>query len=135
MLFVFNYVYQCPTRFPYHMMFVLYNNNTIGITGRAGSANRSRAHEFIPHFYRCFSCSMFSFLCSVLQIIICPFLIGFCIVCPSIYDFGIFKLILHVRCSVQLCVSRNDELLTECGEWEMMHWEPEMMVSKSKHSQ
>ena len=32
------------------MMFVLYNNNTIGITGRAGNANRSRAHEFIPTF-------------------------------------------------------------------------------------
>jgi hypothetical protein len=32
MLFVFVYVYWCPTRFPYNMMFLTVNFNTTGVT-------------------------------------------------------------------------------------------------------
>jgi len=32
-------------------------------------------------------CAVFSFLCSALKIIVCPFSFGHCIDCHSIYDF------------------------------------------------
>ena len=35
MLFVFIYVYWCPTRFLYQMMFVSFNSNTTSVTCRA----------------------------------------------------------------------------------------------------
>ena len=42
-------------------------------------------------------CSIFSFMCNVIQIVVCPFSFGYCVVCPLIYrfrlpPFGIFKL-------------------------------------------
>jgi len=40
MLFVFiYYIYVCPTRFPYQMIFVSFNSNTTGVTCGAGAAN------------------------------------------------------------------------------------------------
>ena len=36
MLFEFMYIHWCPTRFPYHMMFVSFFSNTAGASRRAG---------------------------------------------------------------------------------------------------
>ena len=44
------YVYLCPTRFPYQMMFVSLNSNTTGVTCGAGTANLSGAPEITPVF-------------------------------------------------------------------------------------
>jgi hypothetical protein len=46
MLFVFIYVYWCPTQFPYQMMFVSSNGNTTVLTCGAGTAYHSGAPEF-----------------------------------------------------------------------------------------
>ena len=45
--------------------------------------------QFIPGLQRSSCCSIFSFLCNVLQIVVCPFvLFGRCILCPyTIYGF------------------------------------------------
>ena len=37
MLFEFMYIHWCPTRFPYHMMFVSFFSNTAGASRRAGA--------------------------------------------------------------------------------------------------
>ena len=50
MLFVFIYVYWCPTRFLYQMMFVTFNSNTTGVTCGAGTAYPSGTPEFTPDF-------------------------------------------------------------------------------------
>jgi hypothetical protein len=41
-------------------------------------------HEFTPRFLVSSCCSIFSFLCSVLYIIVCPFSLSHCVVCPSL---------------------------------------------------
>ena len=46
MLAVFIYAYWCAARFPYHMMFVSFNNNTTGATSGAETDNISGATEF-----------------------------------------------------------------------------------------
>ena len=55
----------------------------------SGTAYPSGAPEFIPGFLWGSCCSIFIFLCCVLQIIVCYFLhFGHCIICPaSIYGF------------------------------------------------
>ena len=69
MLFVFIYVYWCSTRFPCQMMFVSINNNMTVVTSGAGTNNTSGALDF----KWCSFCSVFSFPCSVLYIIVCSF--------------------------------------------------------------
>ena len=66
-LFVFIYVYLCPTRFPYHIMYVSVNSNTMGFTSGAGTDDHSGPPEFIPSFQWGSCCSIFSFMCSVLR--------------------------------------------------------------------
>jgi len=39
--FVFIYLYWCPTRFSYLMMFLSFSSTTTGITSGAGTANRN----------------------------------------------------------------------------------------------
>jgi len=63
MLFVFIYVYWCPTRFPHHMMFVSFNNNTTGATSGAGTAYHSGAPGFTPRFLWGLCCSIHSYIC------------------------------------------------------------------------
>jgi len=41
MLFVFIYLYWCPTRFSCQMIFVLFYSSTTGITNGAGTDNPS----------------------------------------------------------------------------------------------
>jgi len=45
-LFVFIYLYCCPARFPYQMMFVLFNCKTMGVTSATGTANPSAEPTF-----------------------------------------------------------------------------------------
>jgi hypothetical protein len=46
MLFVFILkIYCCPTRFPYLMMFVSFNSNTMSVTSGAGTTSPSRVAE------------------------------------------------------------------------------------------
>ena len=96
--FVYIYIYWCPTEFPRQMMFVLFNGNRKGVTSGAGTANPFEATGFLWG-----SCSIFSFLCSVLKIIvhsICPFSFGHCIFCPSlIYGFWLLHLYLQKFCT------------------------------------
>ena len=43
----------------------------------------SGAPEFTPSILWCLCCSIFSFMCNVLQIVVCPFSFGHCVVCSS----------------------------------------------------
>ena len=49
-IFVFIYTQICPTRYPYHMMFMSINSNTTCITSGAANANPSGGPEFTPPF-------------------------------------------------------------------------------------
>ena len=49
-VFVFTYIYWCPKRFPYQMMFFSLNSNTTGVTSGAGNAHPSGAPQSIPRF-------------------------------------------------------------------------------------
>ena len=49
-LSVFSYVYWCPTRFPYQLMFMSLNSNMRGVTCGAGTANPFGELEFTPGF-------------------------------------------------------------------------------------
>ena len=58
--------------------------------GGAGTAFRPGALELTHGFQQCSCYSIFSFMCSVLQIVVCPFVFfsfSHCVVCPSIYRF------------------------------------------------
>jgi len=50
MLFEFIFIYWCPTRFPYHMMFVSFSSNRTDVTSKAGTASLSRTPEFNSSF-------------------------------------------------------------------------------------
>lgn len=50
MVIIFINVYWCPSRFPYQMILVSSNSNTMGVTIIAGTVCPSRAPEFIPVF-------------------------------------------------------------------------------------
>jgi len=54
---------------------MLFNSNMAGVTYGAGTANPSGAHEFTLGFQWGSCCSIFSFLCSVLYIVVCPFVL------------------------------------------------------------
>jgi len=54
MLFVFIYVYLCPARSPYYMMFVSLYSNTTGATSGAVTVYTSGASEFTPVYGRVF---------------------------------------------------------------------------------
>ena len=67
------FFFQCPPRFPCQRLFVYFNSNTRGVSCGTGTAYPSRAPEFTPGFLWGSCCSIFSFLCNVLQIVVCPF--------------------------------------------------------------
>ena len=68
----------------YHRVYS--KSDSIGVCGW-GSANLSGSPEFTPSCKRGSYCSIFSFLCNALWIVVCPFSFGHCVVCPSIYGF------------------------------------------------
>ena len=65
MLYIFIYVHQCPTRFQYQITctFVSFKSNTIILAENLSS--------FTPGFHWGSCCSIFSFLCNVLQMVVC----------------------------------------------------------------
>ena len=86
MFFVFIYAYWCPTQLPYHMIFVLFNSNTMDDTSGAGTAHSSGAPQLAVH-----ATFLVSFV-YVAQYLVsqflssCPFSFGHYSFCPSIYD-------------------------------------------------
>ena len=50
MLFVFIYVYWCPTLFQYQMMFASFNSKSPGVPFGAGNPGTSGAPELTPCF-------------------------------------------------------------------------------------
>ena len=73
MLILLIYAYWCPKRCSCQMMFVLFNSNTMGVAWGTGTDKPSGVPEFTPGFQWSSCCSILSFLCSVLKIIVCPF--------------------------------------------------------------
>jgi hypothetical protein len=76
MLFLLIYLYWCPTRFQYQMMFLLYYRKTKTVTSITDISYSPPpgAPEFTPYSLYCSYCSIFCFLCSVLYITVCPFI-------------------------------------------------------------
>ena len=76
-------------------------------TSGGGTVQPSRAHKFTNGFQLGSCCSIFSFMCSVLEIVVCSFVFffGHCIVCPSITLLSssliIFKLFVAIWVSLQ----------------------------------
>ena len=50
-LLCIDYVYLCPTRFQYHMMFVSFRSSTTGVTSGAETVYRSGASAFTSVFF------------------------------------------------------------------------------------
>ena len=67
--------YMSSSRFLFRMMFVSFDSNTTDVTCGAGTANPSGVPEFIPGVKWGSCCSICSFLCNVLQIVVCPFVL------------------------------------------------------------
>jgi len=64
LLFVFIYVYWCPTIFRYHMMSESFNSNMTGTTSGEGTAHPSKVYPQFLWGSSC--CSVFSFLGRIL---------------------------------------------------------------------
>ena len=100
--------YACLKHFPVIFSFITQHrvcnqSNTTSPTSGSGTAYPSGAPVFIPSF-RWGSCySIFSFMCSVYQIVVCPFfrfLLDIVLAVPlrftdSDFPFGIFKLFFY----------------------------------------
>ena len=75
-----------------HLALAMFEITLVAI-GTGCIANYKSNYHTITDGFQCFS--IFSFLCSALYIIICPYSFDHCIVCPSIasnYPFGTFNL-------------------------------------------
>ena len=73
-------------------LYMIHHGFVTRVTRRneAGTAYPSGAHEFIHSYQWGSCCSIFCFLYSVLQIVVCPFVFftfGHCVVCPISMDF------------------------------------------------
>ena len=68
---IFIYRSSCMT---YHWICI--KSNTMGVTCGAEPAYSAAESEFTPGFQLCSCCSIFSFLCNVLQIVVCHFVYG-----------------------------------------------------------
>ena len=89
-IYVFIYVYWCPTWFPYQMMFVSFSSNTTGVACGAGTTHPSGAPDFTPIFVG------FVLLLCFVDRCLCFYPFVHYIVCllrftASDYSFGIFK--------------------------------------------
>ena len=65
MLLVCLYINWCLTWFTYHMLFLSFNSNTMGVTYESWTTNPSGAPKFTLNFKLASCCSIFSFLCDV----------------------------------------------------------------------
>ena len=94
--YLYLFVWLCPVRFPYHMMFVSFNSRQTGVRCGTGTANPSGVPEFIPGFsgVRVTRCLVLwivvfflvLFLLTILMLILLRFT-------ASDYYFGIFILL------------------------------------------
>ena len=71
-------IFVCHNHNPFHSSLVTYHwvcnkSNKMGGTYGAGTAYTSGTTEFTPGFQWGSCCSLISFLCSILQINVCPF--------------------------------------------------------------
>jgi hypothetical protein len=66
-------------------------SDTYRVTCGWGHAYLSGAPEFTPSFTWGSCCSIFSFLCNIFWIVVCPFSFGHGVVCPSIYGFWLLR--------------------------------------------
>ena len=83
----------------------LNQSDTANVTSGAGTAYPSKAPGFTPGFQWGSCYSIFSFMCKVLQIAVCPF--GHCVVrSSSIYGFGLPNWYLQtlLKDSCQFCI-------------------------------
>ena len=113
MLFVF--IHWWPTQFPYHTKFMSSKSNMKGITSGAGTPTLPEYQSSSLNSNRGLCRSIFSFLGSVLSVIVCLFLLFLFAIVLSVLQimasdcpFSIFKLfkdfllfILHVSYKVQ----------------------------------
>ena len=74
MLFLLIYLYWCPTRFQYQIMFLSYYRKAKNVTSRKDiSYSPPRgSHAFTPCSLHSSCCSIFCVMCSVLYITVCP---------------------------------------------------------------
>jgi len=70
MLLLLIHVYWCPTRTPYHMIFLSFNSNTTDATSGAGTANASGTPGSTPSFWWVSVAHLWDLLCCL-----------FCFVC------------------------------------------------------
>ena len=66
------------------MIFTSFNRNMTDATRGAGTAYPSREPDFILDFLRDSCCSFISFLCSVLEIIVGPFVLFLLVIALSV---------------------------------------------------
>ena len=100
MLFVFIYIYLCPTRFLSQMRFVSFNSNKTGVMCGAGTATLPEHMSSPPPFSGVRVAQSSVFLCNVLEIIVCPFVLFLFAIVLSVliwftvsgYLFGIFQI-------------------------------------------
>ena len=107
MLFVFVYVYRCPTRFPYQMMprFLSFNIITTDVTSGAGTTCFSRVAEFTTVFCGnrvALSLVFCVVICRLLFVLFCPLSFVHCIICSSSnYDFWL--LLWYLQQNTNMC--------------------------------
>ena len=92
------YQSKTPLKMDYYCRFLVFDYIVLYVTDFVTIATRrvplveqelltlSEHPFFTSGFQWCSCCSIFSFLCSVLQIVVYPVSVGHCIVCPMIYS-------------------------------------------------
>ena len=110
-VFVFIYVYWCPTRFPYQMMFVLLNSNSTGANSGAGTAYTFPKHPTSTPYSSEVRVA-WSLIFSAVMVDYCSSFCH-CIICPSIYNFWLLLkylqtfLIHHSELNLQIVYSNH----------------------------
>ena len=106
MLFLFIYLYWCPTRFQCQMMFLSYYRKTRNVTSitKTSYTTPPGAPEFTTCSLQSSCCSIFSHLCSVLYITVCPFVSFTLAMILSVFCQFPFAMILSVFCQFPLAM-------------------------------
>ena len=88
---------------PFQILFVSINSNLTGVTCGAGTASPSGAPAFNPAFSLGSCWSIFGYLCNVLLIVVCPFVLFLLAIVLSVlwvtasdYPFHVFKLFIYL---------------------------------------
>ena len=86
------------------------NRNTTGVLCGAGTAYPSTAPEFTPGFKWDLCCSIVSFLCTVLYIILCPFVL-------FLFSIVVYVLLLLIPPLLSSIFSKMDHLAKKINSW------------------